>query len=119
MGSFETVIAIALCAAAISFTITTTSMFKWLRELVSPIHHKIEELIHCPWCFGHYVVLVIMLLAHNPNYFVLFDVVWMDFLFTWFIAICIMGLLEFVLLRAFAPVAKAMFDREIEKLNRD
>lgn len=118
MEKFEMLFYVALCAAGIGFTITTTSMFYWLRELVSPIHHKIEELIHCPWCLGHYIVLIIMLLSKKLEYIVIFDIVWMDFIFTWFVIISMMGILQFVLLRAFKPVAQAMTDRALSKLNK-
>ena len=119
MDYFESYLLVALCAAAISFTVTSTSMFKWLRELVSPIHSKIEELIHCPWCFGHYVVLTIMLLSRTLKYYPVFGNVIMNFIFTWFVIVSIMGLVLFILLRAFAPVAAAMARREMDKLNND
>ena len=90
-------------------------MFKWFRELISSLHHKLEELVHCPWCFGHYVVLTIMLCTKstllNVSDFVLFN-----FLFTWFAIVTLMGLVHYVLLRAYSPVAKAMAAREIQKL---
>lgn len=111
---FNEIILAALCVAGISFTITVTSIFKWFRELLSKIHPKIEELVHCPWCFSHYVGLI-MLLVSDVN---LVDVsihTWFNFLVTWFAMIAINGLVHYVLVRAYEPVAKAMAARHIEK----
>jgi len=117
MNSLLYCFVVALCACSISFTITTTSMFMWLRELISKIHHKLEELIHCPWCLGHYVVLTIMLCTKstllNVSDFVIFN-----FLFTWFTIITLMGFGHYILLRAYAPVAEAMMAREFQKLKK-
>ena len=107
-------LAVSSGAAAISFTITTTSMFEWLRELVSPIHHKIEELIHCPWCLGHWTVFVIMLIAKVPLIEIT-DWYLFNWLFTAFALMSPVGLIHYVLLRAYEPVAKAMLRRKINK----
>lgn len=115
MGVIEYILLVALCAASISFTITTTSMFKWLREGLSPIHTKIEELMYCPYCFSHYVVLVI-LFCTNSVLAPVTSLVWFNFLFTWFVIVCIVAVLHYILLRAYEPVAKAMMSREIMKL---
>lgn len=92
-------------------------MFGWLRELVANVHPKLEELIHCPWCLGHYVVLTIMLCTKstllNVSLYPLFD-----FLFTWFAIITLMGLGHYVLLRAYAPVAEAMAYRAMAKAKK-
>jgi accessory gene regulator protein AgrB len=106
------ILLISLCAASISFTITTTSMFKWFRELVSPIHKKVEELVHCPWCLSHWTVLIILLSSgwHDSVY---------DFLFTLFACTTICGLIHYVLLRAYEPVAKEMARRHIDKMQKD
>lgn len=111
----QQLLCISLCAAAISFTITTTSMFKWLRELVSPIHKKIEELIHCPWCLSHWIVFVIMLTA-NVDLIPISDYYLYNWLFTAFVIIAPIGLYHYVILRAYEPVMKAMVQRELQKL---
>lgn len=120
---------IAFVAAAISFTISVTRMFKSFRETISPWHKKIEELIHCPWCLGHWVVFIIFwclprtfiwqvlesnqLWVHNSYVLRSFN-----FLFTSFIVIGMMGLIHYVLLRAYEPVAKAMAARTLELLQK-
>lgn len=108
-------IALSFGAAAISFTITVTGMFKWFRELVSPIHHKIEELVHCPWCLGHWVVFVIMLTARIQPLEIT-GIYLYDWLFTAFAVMAPIGLIHYVLLRAYEPIAKAMIQRAIDKL---
>lgn len=109
---------ISLCAAAVSFTITTTSMFKWLRELISPIHKKIEELIHCPWCLGHWIVFIILFCSNiNPLSITQWEI--FNWPFTAFVIICPMGLIHYVLLRAYEPVHQLMMNRELEKLNKE
>ena len=67
MTYFEYILAVALCAASISYTICCTSIFKGIREWLSKFHHKLEELIHCPYCFSHYVIIVIMLTTEGIN----------------------------------------------------
>ena len=106
------VVMVSLASAAISFTITTTSIFKWLRELISPIHHKFEELIHCPWCLSHYVSLVLVIVFLRE-----FPIIYMILL--WFAIQGLVGLFHYVLLRAYEPVARAMAQRMIEKLRKD
>lgn len=113
----------AFVVAAISFTISTTSMFKWLRELVSPIHHKIEELIHCPWCLAHWITFILLWCIPSSYIIEVVPVIEnslvlrsFNFLFTTFAIIGLVGLLHYVLLRAYEPVAKAMAMRQLEKM---
>ena len=119
----ENLLIIALCVAAISFTISTTSMFKWLRELVSPIHYKIEELIHCPYCLSHWITFIILLIV--PNHILK---IWesqgiivniFNYLFTSFSVIGIVGMIHYILLRSYEPVAKAMMYRHKEKVQSE
>lgn len=111
-----TLLMVALCSATISFTITTTSMFTWFREMVASWGvHKLEELVFCPWCFSHYVTLVI-LLTSNVIGINIFNNNIANFLFTWFTIQAVIGLLHYVLLRAYEPVAKAMGNRALNKL---
>lgn len=102
-------------SAAISFTITTTSVFEWLRELVAKIHPKMEQLIFCPWCLNHYVVATMLLvldidLVDISNYYII------RFLFTLFLIVGAAGILHYVLLRAYTPVISMMVERKIAKL---
>ena len=108
---------VALCAACISYTITRTSIFKWLREIVETWHPKLEELIHCPYCFAHYVVLTIMFTTKDIssklihiNGFVVYD-----FLFTWFCIVCLVCLIHYIMLLAYKPVAESETFRRIRK----
>jgi hypothetical protein len=114
---------VALVVASVTFTITTTSMFMWLRELVSPIHHKIEELIHCPYCLGHWATFIVLLIL--PHSFIT-DVLpavnvgskIFNFLFNAFAIMSIVALLHYVMLRAYKPVMEAMTMRMREKMQR-
>ncbi len=105
-------LALAFASAAISFTISWTSIFRAFREMVSKIHPKVDELIHCPWCLNHYVVLAIIL--HTRRYDGITDLV-----LTWFAAVCVGGLIHFVLLRAYDPVPKKMAERIIHNLRQN
>lgn len=110
------IIVVAMCAASISFTITTTSIFLWFRELISPIHHKIEELIHCPYCISHYIILVIMLLTSDIPYFHIFSYTILNFLFLWFVIVALVALLHNTILKAYKPVTDYMIYRKLQKL---
>lgn len=102
----------AFACASISFTICITSIFKEVREIISLAHPKLEELIHCPWCLGHYIVLGYVLLLkpyESPE----------GFLISWFSIVGMMGCIHYVLLRAYEPVAKMMIRRKMEKLNQE
>ena len=120
MGIIVYIILVALCAASISYTISYTSIFLGFREWISKFHHKLEELIHCPYCLCHYVILTIMFttndissklvpIANNIDY---------NFLFTWFCIICVTSLLHCVMLIAYRPVMQYMTDRKIAKIQQ-
>jgi len=115
MNAIIVILMISLASAAISFTITTTTIFLWLRELVSPIHHKLEELIHCPWCLGHYVAATLLIIFNSKTLFIDINPFW-HYILNWFTAVCIMGLCHYILLQAYIPIGKAMVDRQIQKL---
>jgi len=103
---------IALAISGVSFTITVTSIFKWLRELVSPIHQKLEELIHCPWCLSHWIAFMVFLKMDLIQFC---DSLLWNYFLTVFSAITVSGLSHFALLRAYEPVAKMMVERMIMK----
>lgn len=100
----------AACSA-ISFTISTTSIFKGLRDLVSKIHPKVEELIHCPWCLNHYIALALILVT--GKYLVTDQGYIIDVIVTTFAITGLSGLLHYVLLRAYEPVAREELKRKI------
>ena len=104
----ETIVYIALMVASVSFTITTTSIFKWFRELVSPIHGKIEELIHCPYCLGHWITFAVLFFIYDYS-------VSPAFFLQAFAVMGLVAIFHYVILRAYEPVAKAMARRELEK----
>lgn len=106
---------IAFGSASISFTMTYTSIFKWFRELLSKIHPKVEELVNCPWCFNHWVT-IIMLFVADIDLLPLTKYTIVNFLFTLFVLTTISGLIHYVLLRAYEPVAKLAAARQLEKL---
>jgi hypothetical protein len=109
---------ISLAVSGISFTISVTSIFKWLRELISPLSHKVEELIHCPWCLSHYVTIFFLLFVYDKTIFL--DIsFWIHIILNWLAIICVSGLCHYVLLRAYDPVRKEMVQRQIDKLKKD
>lgn len=121
LGMIDYIVFVALCAACISYTICCAGIFKPLREWVSPIHPKIEELIHCPYCLSHYVVLVIMLTTSNVKEVLIYitgNVIY-DFLFTLFTIVCIVALLHYVMCRAYAPVAEYLGYRALKKVKEN
>lgn len=112
------ILLVALCAASISYTITFAGIFNFLREFVEDhLGEWLSELIHCPYCFGHYVVLVIMLTTKNlGNYLIPITSFGLyNFLFTWFAIICVMSLLHCVMIKAYAPIAENETFRKLKK----
>ena len=111
-------ILIAFCSASISFTISFTSIFKGVRTWLSKIHPKVEELIHCPWCLNHWVTFVILIIA-SIDLLPITPYIVINFLLTMFTLTSISGLIHYVLLRAYEPVAKAAAGKQLEKLRRN
>ena len=120
MGMVVYIILVALCAASISYTISYTSIFLGFREWISKFHHKLEELIHCPYCLCHYVILTIMFTTNNisSKLVPITNNTVYDFLFTWFCIVCVTSLLHCVMLIAYRPVMKYMTDRKIAKMQQ-
>ena len=114
----QSIIQAILVTAAISFTVTTTSVFSFLREWVSKIHPKLEELIFCPWCFSHYVVFTI-LLTSNIKGIIVSSNIYYQFFFDAFTIIGGSGILHYILLRAYEPVTKLLVQRKIDKLKKN
>ena len=120
MGIIAYIILVALCAASISYTISYTSIFLGFREWVSKFHHKLEELIHCPYCLCHYVILTIMFTTNDisSKLVPIADNIVYNFLFTWFCIVCVTSLLHCVMLIAYRPVMQYMTDRKIAKIQK-
>ena len=120
MGMVVYIVLVALCAASISYTISYTSIFLGFREWISKFHHKLEELIHCPYCLCHYVILTIMFTTNDisSKLVPITNNIVYNFLFTWFCIVCITSLLHCVMLIAYRPVMKYMTDRKIAKIQQ-
>ena len=120
MGMVVYIILVALCAASISYTISYTSIFLGFREWISKFHHKLEELIHCPYCLCHYVILTIMFTTNNisSKLVPITNNIVYNFLFTWFCIVCVTSLLHCVMLIAYRPVMQYMTDRKIAKIQK-
>lgn len=111
----QTLIILAACVSSISFTITFTGLFKGVRELVSKVHPKVEDLFHCPWCFSHWTTFILMFFVWD--WMEITGIGFVDFMITAFAITLLSGLCHYVLLRAYEPVGKALVRREIDKLN--
>lgn len=120
MGILVYIILVALCAASISYTISYTSIFLGFREWISKFHHKLEELIHCPYCLCHYIILTIMFTTNDisSKLVPITNNIVYNFLFTWFCIVCITSLLHCVMLIAYRPVMQYMTDRKIAKIQQ-
>lgn len=112
----EVLLLVSLACAGISFTITTTSVFKWLRNFISKAGSTAEEWIHCPWCLNHYISLIAWLWL--PRYS--FDSIsaWPTLGLLWLSTVTIGGLVHYALLRAYKPTAEAEARRKIDQLNK-
>lgn len=113
----EPLLIAASISAAISFIVTVTSIFKPLREYLSKIHPKLEELIHCPICFGTWVSLIVVLIGYTHLTIELHQMTVLNVIFNTFAVVGIMGLFHFVLLRAYESVIKLMVQRKLDVLN--
>lgn len=114
---------VALCCGSISFTLTTTSMFKSWREWMSKFHPKLDELVHCPWCLGHWITgIIIVLIDLDPHgHIILLDMFTnrgMNLLFTIFVVVGIQAPFYYIVLRAFEPVGRYLAQRKIDELRR-
>lgn len=120
MTYIEYMILVALCAACISYTICYASLFLGFRDWLSQFHKKLEELIHCPYCFCHYVILTIMFTTENIcDYLIpITSYVVYNFIFTWFCIVCITSLLHCVMLIAYKPVMEYMAHRALEQFEK-
>lgn len=114
MNTWLTFLAISFCAASISFTVTISGMFESMRNWIYDRSKFFGQLITCPWCFGHYVVFIIVailgIFIPISNYKII------NYLFTSFTIIGVTGIWYKILLTAFDPVMKIKAQREINKM---
>ena len=111
------VVLVALCAASISYTITFAGIFKKVVDWIGSKNEWLDELVHCPYCFGHYVVLTIMLTTSNISKYLLpitSSIVY-NFLFTWFAIICVMSMFHYVMLHAYGVIAEIETKRKLKR----
>ena len=111
------ILIVSLCSASISYTVSCAGIFEGLRKAVSKWGKWFEDLIHCPYCFGHYVTLAIILitLMGGSELFYIADWNLFDLLFVWFACVCVMSLLHFIMVRAYKPVAESEAIRKFKE----
>lgn len=54
---------LALATASVSYTITKTPMFDWVRDLL-PETGPLAGLMRCPYCMAHWVAAFFVLIVH-------------------------------------------------------
>ena len=59
-----------------------------------------------------------MLLVFHEHLLFLSITEWIHFFLNWFAVTCVMGILHYILLRTYKPVAEVMVRRDLEKLNK-
>ena len=96
--------ALSLIVASVSFTVAVTSIFQPVRRIVSGWHPKLEELIHCPYCLGHYIAFALMLFVRMPLEFS--DVFLISYLASSFAVMGMVALMHFFIVRAYQPIAE-------------
>lgn len=107
-------IVIAFAVSSITFTISVTSIFLEIRELISKIHPKLEQFIHCPWCQSFWLILII-LLTSDINLINIYDIYILNLFITIFSIYSVVGLIHYVLLRTYKPINENMMMRNREK----
>lgn len=107
-----TLVVVAFATASISFTISWTMAFHWFRSMFDE-ESKLGELVHCPYCLGHYVAWVVLLSFEELRPAALGD--WPVLFISWFAVMGLVIPIHFVALRAYAPVAEAVFRRQRER----
>jgi len=113
------ILLLGLAVSALTFTICVTSIFSWLRELISKIHPKLEELIFCPWCLSFWLTTCLLLFRDKDvKLLIITNYLVINFLLTVFSIMTISGIIHFVLLRAYEPIAKTMAQRMLNKLKQ-
>lgn len=55
---------LGLASATVSVTVAQSKAFKWFRDWLKPVMFW-GDLLSCPYCFGHYVSLCLVLLWYH------------------------------------------------------
>lgn len=101
---------LVLAVAAITFTISVTSIFHGFREWISKINPFFEQLIFCPFCLSFYVSTFLVISdIHVPIIGVI------DFMTSVFCVMGGSGIVHYFLLRAYKPIQKAMAYRKLDQ----
>lgn len=106
-------IIIAFTVASITFTITMTSIFESVRDSISKVHPKLDELIHCPYCLGHYISFLLIL--YTGFRIPIFNIYFLDCIMTVFPIMALVAILHKPILMAYEPVAKMKLLKERQK----
>lgn len=121
MTTLEYILYLSLCTASISYTITWAGIFEGLRKQISKLGNWFEDLIHCPYCLGHYIALAIMLVTYNncSQYFIpVSKSIVLNFIISWFSIMCVTSILHCVMLIAYKPVSEYLTVLKIRKYNK-
>lgn len=114
----EGLIVISVCIASISFAITTTSIFEWLRHTASKIHPKIEELIHCPYCLSYWITFAMYIPLYGMEVVAISGNYFYDFVINLFTIPGLSALMHFVMLRAYEPVTRRKLRKLLDDANK-
>lgn len=98
---------ISFAVASISYTISMTAAFKWLRDL-NIIFFK--DVIKCPYCLSHYIAFAILAIITYSNEISITipftGCFYFNFIITWFSVIGITAIMHKFILSAYEPVLK-------------
>lgn len=117
------IIGAGIVSASISFTVTMSALFAGFRNAVEKRSKFFGDLVQCPYCFGHYVALVLNSLLFFSSDSVKFDYNniynYILFIFTWFLIVGIMALCHKPILTAYDPVMKIKAQKNLDKLKAE
>jgi hypothetical protein len=66
---YEIVVLLSIVSACIAFTVTKSVLFAPIRIVIEDhLPHKVSELFHCGYCFGHWVSFVLVAI-YQPRLF--------------------------------------------------
>src|SRR5690349_3473529 len=119
MDVFLSLIVASFVAASISFTVSVSGLFESMREWIYKNNTFLGKLITCPWCFGHYVVFFMLAIAPGIPHLQATGNYYVDFFFTSFAIIGMMGFWHKTLILGYEPVHKMMAQRQINKLKEE
>lgn len=111
----EKIVILGFSISSITFAISVTSIFLWLRELISKLHPKLEELIHCPFCLSFWLTNLFLILNSDIVYRIGKNIVY-NWIVTVFFIMALSGVIHYVLLRTYKPIGEYMAQRILKKL---